>query len=196
MMADFSYQDLIGAASTILASITLVLYIVSIFKGQSKPHIYTWMVWTVLASIGFAAQISDNAGSGAGAIGSIALLCGLITMISIKYGNKNHTNIDRAALLLSLLALLPWYIFQSAEWSVIIISIINVAGFFPTFRKSWSAPHEEKLIPFFLTSIAMFMSLFAMNELTITTSLYPFVIGISDAAFVFYTLWRRKVLIP
>ncbi len=193
-MDNFSYQEIMGILSTLLASSTLVLYIISIFKGQSKPHIYTWMVWTILASIGFAAQISDNAGSGAGAIGSVALLCALITMISIKYGNKNHTNIDRAFFLLSLLALLPWYIFQSAQWSVIIISIINVVGFFPTFRKSWKAPHEEKLIPFFLTSIAMFMSLFALNELTITTALYPCVIGVSDATFVFYALWRRKIL--
>ncbi len=182
----------IGLFSALLGSSTLVIYIYTMIKGQTRPHIFTWLIWSILSSIGFAAQLSENAGSGSWTLGLVAGLCATIALLSIKYGSKDLSRKDVIALICALSALIPWFIFQSPTLSVILISLINTIGFYPTFRKSWNNPYQENLLPYALSSVAMALSLLALNEITVTTSLYNITVAFSNLIFVFYALWRRK----
>lgn len=186
----------IGLTSALLGSSTLVIYIYTMIKGQTRPHIFTWLIWSILSSIGFAAQISQNAGSGSWTLGLVAALCAAITLLSLKYGSKDLSKKDMVALASALSALIPWFILKDPVLSVVLISFINAIGFYPTFRKSWQQPHQEHLIPYGLSSLAMALSLFALNEITISTALYTITVALSNMIFVIYSLWRRKKTIP
>ncbi|MDY0028632.1 MAG: hypothetical protein RBR86_01680 [Pseudobdellovibrionaceae bacterium] len=185
----------IGLSSALLGSSTLIIYIYTMIKGQSRPHIFTWLIWSILSAIGFAAQLSQNAGSGSWTLGLVAALCAAITLLSLKYGSKDFSRRDMIALACALGALIPWIILKDPILSVVLISIINAIGFYPTFRKSWRQPHQEHLIPYSLSSLAMTLSLFALNEITISTSLYTITAALSNMLFVVYSLWRRKMTI-
>lgn len=64
-MIDISYQEILGAIAFLISIVGTVVYIRSILKGDTKPHLYTWIVFSILTCIAFFAQISDNAGPGA-----------------------------------------------------------------------------------------------------------------------------------
>lgn len=187
-------MHLIGLFAALLGSSTCLIYILTIFKGQTRPHTYTWLVWTILTGIGFAAQISEGAGTGAWTLGLVALLNGTITILSLKYGSKDRTKSDLVALLCALFAIIPWIVLKDPVISVILISLINTIGFYPTFRKSWHNPQQENLFPYGLSTISMLISLMAIENLTVASSLFTVTIAACNTTFVLYSLWRKKVL--
>ena len=77
---------------------------------------------------------------------------------------------------------------------MIIISVIDALGFYPTFRKSYHKPWEEFLTHYSLASIKFLLSLFALEQFNLTTTLYPASLIFMNAAFLAMTLWRRRVL--
>ncbi len=120
------------------------IYIASIFRGQTKPHFYTHLIWGIITVIAFFAQLHDHAGPGSWTTGITALACLLQAGLALKYGEKNITRSDQAALLVSLLAVASWVVTKDPLISVILASIINAVAFYPTFRKSWQKPWQEK----------------------------------------------------
>lgn len=53
---DYTTQELFAIAAVLVGLLSQAVYIVSIFKGITKPHLFTWLVWGTLGAIGFAAQ--------------------------------------------------------------------------------------------------------------------------------------------
>lgn len=194
MMPDVSLQELIGAIALSLSFGGSVVYILSILRGQSKPHLYTWLVWSILPTIAFFAQIHDNAGPGAWVTGMTALSCIITSVLALKYGEKNITRGDRWALAASLLAILPWLVTDDPLWSVILVAIIDTVAFIPTFRKSWDKPYEENLSSYNLHSLKMTLSMFALTNVTWVTILYPLSFVAVNIVFTGYCYARRLVL--
>ncbi len=89
---------------------------------------------------------------------------------------------------------LPWLMTEDPLYSVIIISLIDVAAFYPTFRKSWHKPDEESLLSYNIASMKLFLSLFALDNFTVTTSLYALTIVITNTAFVIMCVMRRRYM--
>ncbi len=79
-------SEILGALAVTIGMIGYAPYLWSIFKGRTKPHLFSWFIWGVLTAIAFAIQISEGAGAGAWVTGITAAVCFLITALSIKYG--------------------------------------------------------------------------------------------------------------
>ena len=58
-------REILGIIAIIISAASDLFYIVSVLRGDSKPHVFTWIIWSIVASIVFIAQISHNAGPGA-----------------------------------------------------------------------------------------------------------------------------------
>ncbi len=191
---DLSSQELFGIVSVLISLGATSIYILSILKKQTKPHLYTWLIWTTLPTIGFFAQRHDDAGAGSWATGLTAASCLVITLLALRYGEKTHTTSDKIAFIASLSAIIPWVLTKDPLGSVILISIIDLVAFYPTFRKSWRKPLEENLTTYTVSSTMMACSLFAMETITVTTMLYPCVFVLGNVVFIAFCLWRRRVM--
>ena len=185
-------QIIIGAISFIIGIYATYIYIISILRGKTKPHLFTWVIWGIIASIAFAAQLYDNAGPGSWAMGWTAASCVLTALLALKYGEKNITRSDWIAFIASLSAILPWLLTKDPLGSVILISIIDVVAFYPTMRKSWTKPHEEHLGAYHIANLKLFLSLFAMSNFTLVTTLYPMAIIAANLSFLGLCYWRRR----
>ena len=189
---DFTAAEIIGSIAFLLGFVGQVVYIVSIFRDRTKPHLYTWLVWGILGTIGYFAQLHDDAGPGSWAMGITALACLLTAALALKWGEKNITRGDKIAFSTSLFAIVPWLLMKDPIGSVILISIIDVVAFYPTLRKSWNKPYEENLASYNLASIKMVLSLFALSNFTVNTALYPFAIVLVNSALVVACMIRRQ----
>jgi hypothetical protein len=194
MMADISYQEILGAIAFVISLWGTFVYIRSILTGETKPHLYTWLVFSILTCIAFIAQLSDNAGPGAWMVGVTALSCIATTLLSIKFGEKTRTTSDKIALIASLSAIIPWLMTKDPLLSVIMVSLIDVIAMFPTIRKSWNKPYEENLPSYWISNLKCIIALFALTNFSIVTSLYLIAIMIANTALIAVCVYRQRII--
>lgn len=181
----------LGILSLLLAIVSYGLYFRAIFKGSTKPHGITWLIWSALNTLIFYQQLTHDAGPGAWVTGAAAIANFCVFLSSFRYGERNITRFDRLCLLLAGLSITTWIYTIESEISVILASITFIIGFVPTFLKSIHKPNEETTATFGLNSIKFLIALFAMTSFTLTTSLYPAVLFAINAFFAIFLFVRQ-----
>jgi len=189
-----SEKEFMGALSVAVGVASYALYLWGVYRGNVRPHLFTWFIWGTLLSVGFAAQYAGNAGPGAWNTGVSAIITFAIAGTAYFRGEKHITRGDWIAFIIALSAIPVWRVTDNALWAVIIVSAIDAMAFYPTFRKSWDKPREEAAFSFFMGSLQFIFSIFALENVTFTTALYPAIIVIMNVMLVLMLLYRRKVL--
>ncbi|MBI5072771.1 hypothetical protein HZA99_03055 [Candidatus Woesearchaeota archaeon] len=169
-------------------------YMRSLYRGEIKPHAFSWFIWGVLTLIGFSVQFIEHAGPSAWAYGVSGLLCLFIFFIALKKGEKNIVFVDWLSLLAAGISLLLWYLTNNPLATVLIITGIDFCGFFPTIRKSYFKPHEENLTVYFMCGLAYLFTLFAIENYIFVTYFYPAALVVFNWLFVLMLFVRRKQL--
>lgn len=183
-----------GIASTVLSISAFIPYLRDIFKGGTKPHIYSWLVWTILQTIGALAQIKDGAGYGAWMLTLGAVICFSLFILSFKYGTKDVSTFDKWCLFSALVAIVLYFFLHEALYSVILISIIDFVGFLPTYRKTFNDPSSELLSAWVLAGGAYLASILAIEHYSTITVLYNASAFIGNFILVGIILVRQKVV--
>ncbi|PZO85412.1 MAG: hypothetical protein DI626_07485 [Micavibrio aeruginosavorus] len=183
-----------GAIAIGIGIISYIPYLLTILKGRTKPHAFSWLIWGILTAIAFAAQITGGGGVGAWVTGFTAATSLIIVALALFKGEKNVTKSDWLTFVTALLAIPLWYFTKNPLNAVILITIIDALAFYPTFRKSWHRPYEENAFTFTLSGIKFIFATLALETLNITTSLYPLSLVFMNGVFVIMILWRRKAL--
>ena len=190
-------MDLKVAFAVISIGMTLAgyfYYFRDIFRGKTKPHAYSWLVWGLLTAIAFFGQLSDNGGPGAYVTAVTAGISFVIFFLALVRGEKNITRSDKINLAAALLAIIPWLLTDNPVFSVILITIIDFLGFLPTIRKSWNKPYEETFIHYVFAGLKFVLAIIALDHYSITTWLYPASLIAANLFFAIMLIVRRKQL--
>jgi hypothetical protein len=182
-----------GIVSSLVAIASLLPYFRDIFRGKTKPHTYSWLIWTILQVIGVSAQLQDGAGYGAWALAIAATGSFLIFTLSFKHGTKNITKFDGICLIGSLITLAIYVGMDNPLLAVILVVVIDFLAFLPTFRKGWEEPATETVSTFALSGLANFLGLFALEHYTIITTCYIASLFLTNATFVIMILYRKNI---
>lgn len=180
-----------GYVSIALTFLSGAPYIISILRGHTKPHLFTYVLWTIMMAIAAAGQVAAHAGAGAWASIVGAIFCLLILLLSFKHGEKSITRSDWVSLLVGLMAIPLWYITADPLPAVLLVTLIDVAAYIPTFRKSYLKPHEEMVFSHVASNVKHVFSILAMQEMSLTTLVYPSVLFLMNSALIGMLLWRR-----
>lgn len=166
---------ILGAIAAILAIFSSYLYIRDIFRGNTKPHTYTWLIWSIVTTIAFFGQVVSGGGPGSWATGVAAVVTIFTLLLSLKgnYGTKDITNFDKVCLVLAIFSILPWLLTKSVLWSVLLATVIDLIAFFPTMRKTWHAPKSESLGSMYVDAVKHTLSTFSMGTYSLITLVYP-----------------------
>jgi hypothetical protein len=185
---------ILGAIAASLAFISSVVYIRDIFKGNSKPHTYTWLIWSIVTWVAFGGQWVSGGGPGTWATGMSAIVTTFTLILSLKgkYGTSDITNFDKVCLVLALGSILPWLLVDSVLWSVILATLIDVIGFFPTMRKTWNAPKSESLESMWIDFVKHSLSIMSMRNYSLVTWLYPVAVLVTKVVIISEIIYLRK----
>jgi len=186
-----TFKTACGIIATIISVISFFPYLKDIFKKKTRPHSYTWLIWTILQVTGVVTMFNNGAGIGSLALTVGAFFCGYIFILSLKYGTKNITVFDTVCLLGALAAIGVYAFLHDAVLSVILITIIDFAGFLPTLRKAYAEPYSETLSLFVLGVLWSTFNIIAISTYSITTTLYPSCILVANAICC-SLLWARR----
>lgn len=174
-------KDLLGFIAVMLTLIGYAPLLYKIFKGNVKPHPFTWFIWTFATLTVFFAQAFNNGGAGAWSIGFSGSITFVITIFAFsKRSDYKITIIDWVFLLVAFSALPLWFFTSNALYAVFILTVVDLLGYGPTLRKAYYRPHEEYIPTYVIMSIRNIVSIFAMREISLTNTLFQFAVTIAN----------------
>jgi hypothetical protein len=189
------YKESLGLIAILIGLVSYVPYFINIFRGKTKPHAFSWLIWAVLTGIAFAAQVTEKGGAGSWVTGVTALACFFIFVLALFKGFRHFPVFDWLTLAIACVSIIIWKLTNDPTISVILITVIDAIGFLPTFRKGFMRPFEETATTFTLSAIKFVPALFALESFTIATWLYPASLVLMNGLFVCMLLIRRKQLV-
>lgn len=183
---------LISIFAVVLSILGYIPYIYDILKKKTKPHSFTWFIWTLAGAIAYGIQVVGGAGVGSWSLLTASLLCGFVFLLSLHSGDKDIAPSDFIFLGLSLFSLFLWVVAKQPLWSVILITAVEIFGFIPTVRKSWNKPHSETIFTYALSVFRHALSILSLQNINPLTALYPAVWTVTNTLFTATLLLRRK----
>lgn len=190
-MSDTS-RNIIGALATILALLAYAPYFRDILRKKTKPHAISWLIWTIVGGVAFFGQQSDSAGPGSWVIGTVAVICFAIFLLSIFRGENEIRKFDWTCLACSLCAVPLWIVTDSPLLSVLLVTTIDATGFLPTFRKTWKKPYEETLTTYSINTAHSLLSIAALDHVSVITVIYPLMLAVMNFAVSAMIIARRS----
>jgi hypothetical protein len=182
--------------STAAMALTFALfypYIRSIVAGKTKPHVLSWVIWSVGTFTVFFAQLADGAGIGAWPIGLSALITSYVALLAwLRKSDLSITPLDWGCLVVALLALPVWRVTSSPLSAVLLLTAIDLVGFGPTVRKAYAKPHEERVWFFLLGALRNAFAVAALEHYSPTTVTFPAAVGAACFALAVFIAARRR----
>lgn len=186
------YKIFLGVTVVVLTFVGYVPYIRDVVRNKTSPHAFTWFTWSFATAITYALQVSGGAGVGAWVTLAVAVISFFIFIAGLLKKSTHVTHSDFTFLVLALVALALWLIVKVPVWSVLLIVSVDIFGFFPTIRKSWNRPYSETLFSYELHTVRHVLSIFALQEYSIVTWLYPAAWSLANLIFSVLLIVRRK----
>lgn len=178
--------------ATLISLAAYVPYVRDVLNGKTRPHIFSWFVWSTLTGIAFFGQVAGGAGSGAFVLGFTTVACFLITTLSLKKGTRDIKPIDWLAMVGAFVALFLWLMTKSPFWSVIIITVTDLLATLPTIRKTYNNPYQETGSFYLLNTVKFSLAVMALERYTLVTSLYLTYLLLANGAIFFLIFLRRR----
>lgn len=185
-------RTVLGVIAIALSLAGLIPYIVSILRRQTVPHIFTWLIWSAMTWIAFLAQISDGGGPGSWVTGVSAVLCIVILLLAIPYGERDVRTLDWISLAVAVAAGGLWALTDSVVTAILLVTLIDAIGFLPTIRKCWHKPESETLLNYYLSAVKHTISIPALTNLSVITVVYPAVVGLMNIATIGVVRFRQS----
>lgn len=185
-------KEFLAFIGILLVVLGYIFYYRDIFRRSTKPHAFSWFIWTLTMSVGFAAQFSEDAGPGSWILLTETFFSGSIFFLSLFIGEKGYTVSDWIALSLAFLSLVAWKITGSPFLSVILITLVDLFAFYPTVRKSFRKPYEESVFLYVCSVCKYVLLLLALDVFSFITAFYPACLVVLNAGFVSFVLIRRS----
>ena len=186
----------IGIVASIIGGLSFIPYFRDIFLNKTKPHMYTWLIWSLLQGTSVFIMLFSGAGIGVLPFVVGTILCGCIFILSFKYGTKNITLFDTICLIGALVALIFYIFLHNPVLSIILVCLIDFIGFIPTFRKSYIEPETETASTYIISAFSSALAIGALFNYSLITILYPATLILTDTTcWLIIILRKRKELI-
>lgn len=195
MVDNLFSKEIFSGLALVLTFIAFVPYMLSIWRRETRPHVFSWFIWGAGTFVVCIAQLSDGAGIGAWPIGVSGLLTiGVAVLALAKSSDSSIVRSDWFFLILALSALPLWFFTSTALSAVVVLTIVDLLGFGPSVRKSFERPHEENAIFFAITAVRNGFVVAALENYSLTTVLFPAAVGGACVLFVLLIGTRRAMI--
>lgn len=191
----FSEIKILAAGlASVIAVVAYIPYLIDMFRGKNKPHLYTWISITLATTI--VAYIQLIGGAGFGAIPTIigALIDAVILFYCFRFGTKDIVFVDKVCLFISVIGVLAYVIFRSLPAvSLAIVTVAEVISFIPTFRKTRNDPYSESLTSYYIVLVKLTLIIIALKSYNLLTTSYSITwIAIYVIFLLFVYIWRSN----
>jgi hypothetical protein len=182
----------IGVVAGCISLLAFFPYVISIFKGLTKPNRVTWWIWSWVSILLFISYKESGANDSLWIPIVYAVTPFLTAMLSIKYGVGGWSKFDLICLIGSIVISLLWFFSGSAITALYLFLIIDFFGTLPTIRKTYHFPEQENRLGWAIMVVANFINFFAIERLTFSLLVYPLYMFLSGSIILGLTFKKKK----
>jgi len=169
-------------AGVLINLILTFSYIKAVYNGTIKPNRVSWLMWSVAPLIATAAALSNGVGLSVVPVfmsGFTPLLVFGISFVNKNaYWKLNYT--DYVCGLVSLLALVVWYVSKDPNYAILFALISDGFAAIPTVVKSWKYPDTEEIKAYIGGLILALSSFFAIQVWDFSALAFPiYLVGLN-----------------
>jgi len=186
-----SFQVSAGQAAGVVSLLAFVPYLVAILRGQTRPSIASWWIWTAVGAALCASYFA--AGARASIWTPVSYVVGpfLIALLALRYGDRHFSRFDAFCLGIAALSLILWWWTGIPSVALALNMAVDAVGALPTVRKSWSEPESEDRLAWGLFLLANSLNLLAVTPWTLASGVYPsYLFALS--LMMNLLLWRKR----
>lgn len=196
MIFNFDLTDIkvvLGLIAGIIAFLAYIVYIISIFRGGSKPNRATWWIWAFMGLV-LALSYHFSGAENTIWVPYVEFLGPLsIAILSIKYGEGGlDDKTDLFCLFGAFVSVFLWIIFNNPVVALVTNLAIDSFAIVPTIKKSYLRPEGEDFWAWFGTGLADSLNMFAVERFTFAVLVYPIYMLTSDLIIIFILLFKKK----
>ncbi|NBV83767.1 hypothetical protein EBR57_06580 [bacterium] len=182
----------LSAIATCLSIVGFVPYIRTILTGQTRPHVFSWVIWAITTLLVGCGQWAAKGGVGAWPTAVSGLLTvGVAIMAYTRKGDRSILPIDWVFFVIALLAIPIWAVTADPFWSVLILTAVDILGFLPTIRKVYSDPYCENLTTYWILFFRNIVAAAALESYSATTLMFPIAMSATILVMIPLVLVRR-----
>ncbi|MFA4995436.1 MAG: hypothetical protein WC521_09080 [Bdellovibrionales bacterium] len=184
-------KEVLGAISVLLVVIAYIPYYRSLFKGTTKPHIFSWVIFGSCHAVGFIGPYLRGAGAGSWSSAITSVNCFVIAALAFSRGEKSITKSDWVSFILALFIIPVWYLTKDPLGAVLLALLIFSLGIYPTARKSVVDPYSENIFTWAVGSVRYLISFLAVEHYLIVTSVFQLGTFFMNTIVVILLVWCR-----
>lgn len=186
----------LGLLAQFILAISILPYVISIFKGTVKPNRISWFIWSV---IGFAFWLITPVTADI-----VTKMLTVIFMINptiifiltlFKGESTKPDTLEKFSLVVGISAISVWYVFKDSS-GIFPISLAIFADFcalIPTLRFVFMAPDEETPLAWIFFFLGSLIAVFAIENYSLESILLPVYMTIGSF-FVVFPLVRYRII--
>lgn len=190
----------LGLIAQLILAISILPYVISIFRGTVKPNRVSFFIWSV---IGFAFWLitPDTADKVTKMLTLIFMVNPTVIFILTLFKGEyiKPDNLEKFSLLVGLSAIAVWYLFRNSS-GMLPISMAIFADFcalIPTLRFVFMAPDEEKPLAWIFFFLGSLTALFGIENHSLESIILPIYMTIGSFLVVFPLVrYRTRMKIP
>lgn len=186
-------KDIFTAVSVILASISTIVYVVAILKGEAKPHRTTRLVFLIINTLVTLALFAQGNRVAVWLAGISMVQSIAIFTLSLKYGMGGWAKSDIVCFLLAMVGIVAWQITNNPFLALYFAIGADFAGIVPTLIKTYHFPETEVWTFYFLDVCAGLFNFLASQKFIFHEYIYPFYIICINLIIVFLVKRKRVV---
>ncbi|HZZ12987.1 MAG TPA: hypothetical protein VFE79_20065 [Paraburkholderia sp.] len=187
-------QSLAGIIGSVVSIFAAVPYGYAIYRRTIRPHVFSWLIWSVVTAIAAAGQFVAGAGPSAWCTAAIAVTCILTLAASLFRGERSWAKLDWIFLGIALSAIPIWVLTQDPTLSICLVTLIELAALAPTVRKIVRDPWSENLTYFLLCVLKYALAVLALKTWSVAVAFYPTVNIVASVGVCVLMIARRQVL--
>ena len=187
-----SLNVIFAIIATVIGLIGFYPYLRDIFRGKTKPHMFTFLIWGITQGIASAGIWfgGGEAGSAYTTVGTIFVF--LIFFLSFKYGTKDIKRIDAVVLTVALASIVVWWKLENPVLAILMVSTIDFLGYIPTLRKTYVQPWSESTSAWVLFTVGAVFTFLALEEYNVLTMTFLVNIIVADGLIAAVSYFRRR----
>jgi len=179
----FEYLVLTAAVGSVIAAL---VYIRSMFRGQTKPNRVTWFMWSVAPFVATAAAVSNGVGWAVIPVFMSGFCPFLIFTASFfsKEAYWKHSHFDLVCGALSAVAIVLWYLTSNPNVAIVFAIVSDALAAVPTLIKAWRNPQTESAWPYITGIFAPLTSFLVASTLEFSEVAFPAYLGVINVVLV------------
>ena len=156
-----------GYASGVISCLAFIRYYWTIVRGESKPNLATWLIWSIVGFIIWRTYGEVGAKETIWLALTYFVLPTITLLMILSKGRFKFKDLDYICLGIAAISLVIWQGMRNPLGALITCLIADLAAATATMRTTWREPLEtlkEDKFAWVLAVLASFVNLFAIED--------------------------------